>query len=108
MITLEFIRSFRVGGYAIFDFVVSFIGIYLLAPFLSLLFSKLNIRISRKSWLFLTVPLSVVFHLLFGSYTQLTKDVIDMGGHYSLKLLLITLLILGLKDVRRMKLPKDK
>lgn len=100
MITLEYLRSFRFAGYAIFDLVVSFLGIYLIAPLLSKLFLKLRIRISRKSWLLLTLPLSIIIHLLIGTKTQMTKDFFDMYGHYILKIVIVILSILGMRDIK--------
>jgi hypothetical protein len=100
MITLEYLRSFRFAGYALFDLSISFLGIYLLSPLLSKLFLKIGFKISRKSWLFLTLPLGIIAHLLAGSKTQMTKDFLDMHGHYILKITIVILAILGMKDIK--------
>jgi len=103
MISIEFLRQFRIAGFAIFDFAVSFIGVYLLAPLLSKLFGKLGIQIPKKNWLFLTIPLSVLIHVLVNQITPMTKEFLDPQGHYILKGVIIILLIFGLRGIERVK-----
>ncbi len=103
MATIEFLRQFRIGGYAIFDFVASFVVIYLLAPLLSKLFLKIKLQIPKKSWVFLTLPIGILTHLLVGSITPMTKNFIDLNGHYILKLVMLALIIFGIKDIRVVK-----
>lgn len=103
MIPIEFLRQFRLGGYAIFDFVVSFLGIYLLSPLLSKLFLKLKINIPKRNWLFLTLPLSILFHLLVKNITPMTKNFLDLNGHYILKIIILTSLFFGLKGIKIVK-----
>ena len=103
MITIEFLRSFKLGEYAIFDLVVSFLGVYLLAPVLTQLFKFTKLNIPLASWLYLTLPISILFHLLVGRYTPMTKYFLDPTGHYILKIFILGLLVLGLKDIRLLK-----
>jgi len=100
---LEFFRQFRVGEYAIFDFVVAFVGVWLLSPLLSKIFLKIRIDIPKQNWLFLTLPLSILFHLIFRASTPLTKDFISIGDHYILKIVIILLFILGVKGIKIVK-----
>lgn len=100
MITLEFLRHFRFAGYAIFDLAVSFLGIYLLSPLLSKLFLKIKIRVPKISWLYLTLPLSILIHLLVGKMTLMTKNFIDLQSNYLLKTIVIILFVFGLKDIK--------
>ena len=100
MNTIESLRQFRFGEYAIFDFAVTFIAIYLLSPLLSKLFLKLKVNIPKRSWLFLALPISIIAHLLVGNITPMTADFIDINGHYLLKILIIGLLALGMKDIK--------
>lgn len=100
MITIELLRQFRFGGYAIFDFVAAFLGIYLLSPFLSIIFLKLNVNIPKRNWLFLTIPISILAHLLIGKITPMTKDFVDIHSHYILKILILGLSILGIRDIK--------
>ncbi len=72
MSTIEFLRSFRIGGYAVFDFVASFVGIYLIAPLLSKLFRQIRIEIPILSWMYLTIPIGILAHVLSGSITPMT------------------------------------
>ncbi len=99
MITLEYIRQFRIFGYALFDLGISFLAVYLLAPLASKLFTKIHVQISRKSWLFLTIPIAVMVHLIFGKMTLMTKNFLDIHGHYFIKVVILLLLILGVKDI---------
>ena len=103
MISIEFLRQFRVGGYAIFDFAVAFLGIYFLSSLLSKIFLKLRISIPKKNWLFLTLPIGIVVHLMIGNLTPMTKNFIDPHGHYFLKIMILVLFILGIKGVRVVK-----
>lgn len=103
MTTIEFLRQFRLGGYAIFDFAVSFIGLGLLSPLLSKIFLKLKIKIPKINWLFLTLPIGIIFHLLFGTFTPLTKNFLDLNGHYLLKIITLILIILGFRGIKIIK-----
>lgn len=81
--TIDYLRSFRVMNYAVFDFIASFIGMFILAKIF-----KLNMK---KSML-LTIPLSVVSHILVDNITPLTKQTIG-EGNYLVKLIMIILII---------------
>jgi len=100
MTTIEFLRQFRLGGYAIFDFAVSFLGIYLLSPLLSKIFLKFRVKIPKINWLFLTLPIAILAHLLIGKITPLTENFTDIHGHYILKIIVLGLLILGIKGIK--------
>ena len=103
MNTIDFLRQFRIGGYALFDLGISFLGIYLLSPILSKIFLKLGIKIPKRSWLLFTLPLSILIHLLIGKMTLMTKNFIDPHGQYVLKILILGLFALGIKGVKRVK-----
>lgn len=100
MITIEWLRSFRIEGYAIFDLAVSFLGVYLIAPLLTKLFRKVRLEIPRNSWIYLTLPLSVPIHLAFGQMTLMTQNVLDLNGHYAIKILLPVLTVLGGRGIK--------
>jgi hypothetical protein len=98
--TIEFLRQFRIGGYAIFDFAVSYLGIWLLSPLLSRLFKKIRIYIPKFNWLFFVLPIAIIAHLIFGSITPLTKNFLDLGGHYILKIIVLIMIVLGFRGVK--------
>lgn len=100
MTTLEFLRQFRIGDYAIFDLALAILGMALLAPLLSKLFLKLHIEIPRKNWPILALPLGILAHLLVGNITPMTEDFFNPSGHYFIKLLILTLLVLGVRGVK--------
>jgi len=101
MDAISFLRQFRVGEYAIFDFVVSFLTVLLIAPLLSKIFRKIGIDIPKYDWLFFVLPVAVIAHLLIGRMTPMTINFIDIGGHYLLKIIIISSLILGLMNIKR-------
>jgi len=103
MIPIEFLRQFRFGGYAIFDFTAVFLGMYLLSPLLSKIFLKLRIDIPKKNWLFLALPIGILAHLIVGNITPMTRNFFDVHGHYILKVLIICLLFFGLKRIKIVK-----
>lgn len=103
MILIEFLRSFRFGQYAIFDLAVSFLGMYLISFPLSKIFLKFKIKIPRQNWLYLTLPIGIATHLLVGNITPMTKNFINLQGHFVLKLFILSLLILGLRNIKIIK-----
>ncbi len=103
METIGYLRHFRVAGYAVFDFAASFLGVFLLSPLLSRLFRKTGLEIPKLNWLYLTLPMGFAAHLVIGKITPLTKDLIDLHGHYILKVLMIGLLFLGLRNIKRVR-----
>jgi hypothetical protein len=100
---IDFLRQFRVGGLAIFDFAVAFLGIFLIAPFLSKIFRKLGLEIPRCSWVFFTLPIGIIVHMLIGKITPMTKEFLDPSGHYFLKVIVVVLFILGLISIKRIR-----
>ena len=98
---VEYLRSFRLGGYAIFDMLSAFLGIYLLSPWLTRVFLKIGLVVPKKNWLILTLPLGVLFHLLFGAKTLMTERLFDPSGYYFLKIFLVCLFVFGLVGVKK-------
>lgn len=94
---IQTLRSFRVGPFAVFDFASAYLGVYLLAPVLSYLCSLFGLSVTRTQWLWLTLPLSILFHLLFGSRTPFTVMVLDPSGHILAKLLVLGMLFMAFR-----------
>lgn len=103
MIPVEFLRQFRIGEYAIFDLATAFVGVYLASFLLSWLFRKIRVDIPRISWVLLTLPIGIATHLIIGRITPMTKNFLDIHGHYVLKIVLIGLLLLGLRGIKIIK-----
>ncbi|MEK9170145.1 MAG: hypothetical protein AAB674_00680 [Patescibacteria group bacterium] len=101
MDAISFLRQFRAGEYAIFDFTVAFLGIFLVAPLLSKLFRKIGIEIPKYNWLFFTLPIAVITHLLIGQMTPMTRNFIDLSGHYLLKIVIIGSFFLGFRNIKK-------
>jgi len=104
MLTITLLRQFRIGEYALFDFVAAFLGIALLSPLLSWLCRKLfKLEIPKKNWMILTLPIGIATHLITGPITPMTKDFLDPAGHYFLKIFILALLFFGLRNIRKIK-----
>ncbi len=96
---ITYLRQFRFGGIAIFDLAVSYIGIYLLAPLLSKMTRKIGLNIGRTQWLWLTLPIGVLTHLLVGQQTAL-NEMLLRPGNYLIKTALLLMIVIGLKGVK--------
>lgn len=100
MISIEYLRQFRFGEYAIFDLTVSFLGIYLLSPLLSKLFRKLRLDIPKRNWIFLTLPIGILTHLLVGRMTPMTQNFFDIHAHYLIKIIILASLVFGIRGIK--------
>lgn len=101
MITLEYLRHFRIFDFAIFDLFLSFLGMYLLSGPLSKLSLKIKIIIPQKTWVYWTLPIGILIHLAFGQITPMAKYFIDFHGHYILKIVILIFIILGARGIRK-------
>lgn len=99
MSIIEYLRQFRIEGYALFDFVGAFFLMYMLAPLLSRIFLKIRLIIPRRNRLFLTLPIAVGIHLLVGNITPMTKAVITTNN-YTIKIIMIVLIIVGVWNIK--------
>lgn len=97
------LRQYRIGPYAIFDIATSYIGIYLIAPLLSKFAEKFSLRIPRTTWLWFTLPISVIFHLVFGQNTEFMKRLFSPEGYHNEVILLTIMMYIGGKQIRRSK-----
>jgi len=99
---ISVLRQFRIGPFTVFDTLLAYVGIYLVAPILSKLFLKFNINISRTSWLWLTLPIGVIFHLILNQNTPFTNMFLDQNGGYLSKIILILMLYMGLRNIKKL------
>jgi len=103
MNTITFLRQYHLGNYAIFDLTLAFLGMYFLAPLLSGIFRKLGFVVPVRSWLYLTLPISIVAHLAVGRMTTMTSDFLDPQGHYLLKAIIFLFLVMGIQGIKCIK-----
>lgn len=103
MISLEYLRQFRVGPFTIFDTLASYIGILILSPILTWLMSRLRLKIPTISWLWFTLPLSVLFHIIFHQSTPLIKILANPGQaqFYIAIIVLLAMTYMGFKKVSK-------
>lgn len=97
---ITFLRQFRINDYAIFDLLVAFFGIFLVAPLLSKLFLTARVYIPKKNWLFLTLPIGITVHALLNTSTKLNQDFFSPYSQYLLKFIIFVLVVLGLTGVK--------
>jgi len=103
---IDSLRQYHIGNYAVFDFVLAFLGMYLLAPLLSKGFRKFGLVVPEKNWIFLTLPISVGAHLLVGNITTMTRDFLDPDSYYLLKIVILILFILGIRGIKKIEKAK--
>ncbi len=88
---ITILRSYRIGPFAIFDFAMSYIVVYLIAPYLQ----KLGLKLSRAQMLWLTLPISILVHILFGKMTPLTEMFVDLHGGYAAKIVTVFMIVMA-------------
>lgn len=103
MITIEFLRQFRLEGYAIFDLTLAFLGMYLISPVLSKIFLKFGVYIPKTNWVVLTLPIGIIAHLIIGTKTLMVQNFFDINNYYILKIIILISLILGLRGIKIIK-----
>lgn len=103
MVSLEYLRQFRIGPFAIFDTVASYVGAGILSPLLSWLASKVNITVPKVSWLWFTLPLAVVFHTIFRQPTPLMKILSypENLQFYNAITMLLAMTYMGFKEIHK-------
>jgi hypothetical protein len=73
MTTLEWLRSFRLGGIALFDLITAFAGMIFLAYIIhKVWFPKSDLKMFIFVAVLLTIPVGMVFHWLFGVKTKIS------------------------------------
>ena len=83
---------YRIGPFPIIDTLGSLVIVYLIAPWLSLLAHKLGFEVPRLSWVWLTVPIALLTHIIFRVNTPLTKMILDPAGGYWAKIAIIIII----------------
>lgn len=99
MSIIEFLRQYRIGGMAIFDFVVSYGGFFLLSPIIIKLFAKVNVHMTLANIMWLVLPLAIIVHVLVGKYTPMTKMFLNPHDYYLLKILIGFMVYMGLRKI---------
>lgn len=98
---IDWLRQFRVGPFSLFDFATAYIGIFLLTPILTKFTAMLHIYISKTQWLWLTLPIGIFVHLFIGKNTLLTTMFLDRHNYFLVKIIILFMLYMGLKDAIR-------
>ena len=103
MTSIEFLRQYKIGPFAIFDTAGSYLLVLILSPFLSKLFAKFGLNIPVSSWLWLTLPISVIFHIVFHQSTSLMKILTNPKqiDFYIAFAILLFMAYMGLKNIHR-------
>jgi hypothetical protein len=103
MISIEYLRQFRIGPFTIFDTVTAYLGILILSPILTWLMSKLHFKVTTASWLWLTLPLSVIFHIIFLQTSPLMKILVhpEHFQFYIAVFILVTMTYMGFSKISK-------
>ncbi len=103
MLSIEYLREFRIGQFAIFDLTTAYLGMLILSPIFTWMMSKLKINVPIVSWVLLTLPLSVVFHIIFQQTTPLIELLSnpDRIQFYVVIFILFAMTYLGLSKIRK-------
>ncbi len=103
MTIIDILRQYRIGGFAIFDFTLALAGMALLSPILSGLCRKVGLEVPKRTWIILALPISVIAHVLVGTFTPLTKAFLNPLGNIGVKILLLGLCGVAMVGVKRIK-----
>lgn len=103
MNTLEYLRQFRIGPFTIFDTVLAYLGVLILSPILMWLASKFHLKIPIVSWLWFTLPLAVIFHIIFNQSTPLMKMLTNPGQlqFYIAVIILFVMIYMGFRKISK-------
>lgn len=105
MISIAFLRQFRIGQFTIFDTLLAYIGVLILSPMLTWLVLRLHIKIPMISWLWFTLPLSVIFHIIFRQSTPVIKILEDPKNvqFYFTIIILLFMIYMGVRKIRKIR-----
>jgi hypothetical protein len=96
---IDFLRQFRIGQFSIFDFAVSYLGLFLLAPIIIKGLSYFKVHMTKMNIMWLVLPLAILVHLIVGKYTPMTKMFLDLHNYYFLKALILFMIYMGFRGV---------
>lgn len=97
---LGFIFGLRLGPFRMFDFVGTYLVVLLLSPLLTKIALWFHVKIGRVAWLWLLLPISALVHFAINQETTLTKMLLDPNDYHIVKVLIIFMLIMGIKDIK--------
>ena len=101
---LTFLRHYRLGSFSFIDTATAYLGVYILAPYLSKFFSAhFRISITRAGWLWLVLPLAFIVHILLGLHTAFVTMILTPQGYFIPKLGLVISTIMGIKNIKKVK-----
>lgn len=98
---IQFLRQFKIGPFAIFDIVISYVGIYILSPLLIKIFKLIRINTNLSTWMWLTLPLSIVFHVIFNQNTPLTRMFLNTSDYWLVKSIIVIMFIFAFSSTRK-------
>jgi hypothetical protein len=96
---IEYLRQFKIGSFAIFDFTLAYGVAYLISPLIIKLFAYFKITVTKINIMWLVLPVSILTHIIVGTYTPLTKMFLNVHDYYTLKIIVLVMIYFGLKGV---------
>ena len=100
MDSISILRQYKIGPFALFDTALAYLGIILISPLLSKISSLVQVSIMKKSWIWLTLPLSILFHVLFNQNTPLTTMFMNPDDFIVVKIIVVSMAYMGIKDIK--------
>ena len=98
---VSILRQYKIGPFAIFDTILAYVGMFLLAPVLSKLCAKMHLIIPRAAWLWFTMPISVIFHFLFRQNTPLMNMLFSQHSFIIPAIILMGMVFMGLITIKK-------
>ncbi len=103
MLLQDLRADYRIGPFSVVDTVGALLIVYLIAPFLSAVVRRLGFEVPRSSWLWLTIPVALVAHLMFRPDTALTTMIVDPNGSYLAKAVLLVMIFMAFRGMKPVK-----
>ncbi len=100
---IDTLREYRMGPFAIFDFTAAYLGMLLVTPLLKKLFLRFHLLLPTVSVMWFVLPLSILVHVLIGKHTALTTMFLDPLHYYTVKVIIVIMVVKGLMGIRRVK-----
>ena len=88
MTTIEKLRSHRIGPFAVFDFVATYVAVWYGAP---------HLKLPRKRAMWLAIPAGIIVHELLGLKTPLNKMVVGPGTNILAQAVIAFMIFKGVK-----------
>ena len=95
--------QYRIGPFSVADTLGSLVIALIISPILSWLFSLVGVKVPRLAWVWLTIPVAELTHIIFHVDAPYKRMLLDTHGGYLAKLAFLVMLYMGLRGIRRIR-----